>query len=59
VLNKIDLLPHLDFDLDRAVAFAREVNPELQFFFTSARTGEGLEEWYQFLRRQVRAAVPA
>ncbi len=53
VLNKIDLLPHLDFDVDRAIAFAREVNPELQFFLTSARTGEGLEEWFDFLRQQV------
>lgn len=55
VLNKIDLLPHLDFDLDRAIGFAREVNPELRFFLTSARTGEGLEEWFDFLRSQVRA----
>ncbi len=55
VLNKIDLLPHLDFDLDQAVAFARQVNPELRFFFTSARTGEGLDEWYRFLRAEARA----
>ena len=55
VLNKIDLLPHLDFDLDQAVAFARQVNPELRFFFTSARTGEGLAEWYRVLRAEARA----
>jgi hydrogenase nickel incorporation protein HypB len=55
VLNKIDLLPHLDFDLDRAIAFAKQVNPELRFFLTSARTGQGLEEWFDFLRSQVRA----
>jgi len=55
VLNKIDLLPHLDFDLDRAIANAREVNSELRFFLTSAKTGEGLEEWFDFLRQQVRA----
>jgi hydrogenase nickel incorporation protein HypB len=55
VLNKIDLLPHLDFNLDRAIACAREVNPELRFFLTSARTGQGLEEWFDFLRQQVRA----
>lgn len=53
VLNKIDLLPHLDFDLERAMACAREVNPALRFFLTSARTGEGLEEWFDFLRQQV------
>ncbi len=49
VLNKVDLLPHVPFDLDRAVAYAREVNPELRFFFTSALTGDGMEEWYRFV----------
>ncbi len=59
VLNKMDLLPHVPFDLDRAVACAREVNPDLQFFFTSAHTGLGMESWFEFLRRQARVAVPA
>ncbi len=57
VLNKIDLLPHLEFDLEQAIACAREVNPELEFFLTSARTGEGLDRWFDFLRQQVK--VPA
>ncbi len=57
VLNKVDLLPHLDFDLERAIANAREVNPALRFFRTSARTGAGLEEWFDFLKAQV-APVP-
>jgi hydrogenase nickel incorporation protein HypB len=57
VLNKIDLLPHLRFDLDAAVANARSVNPNLEFFFTSALTGEGMDQWYQFLRRQVTTTV--
>ncbi len=56
VLNKVDLLPYLPFDMDRAVAYAREVNPELRFFFTSALTGEGLDAWYDFLRSLVRKA---
>jgi hydrogenase nickel incorporation protein HypB len=56
VLNKVDLLPHLDFDPERALANARQVNPALRFFRTSARTGEGLEEWFEFLRSQL---VPA
>lgn len=59
VLNKMDLLPHLDFDVGTAVANARSVNPNLRFFFTSARTGEGLAEWLAFLRAQVAEAVPA
>lgn len=59
VLNKVDLLPYVPFDVDRAVAFARQVNPDLQFFFTSALAGTGMEEWYEFLRQQARAPVPA
>jgi hydrogenase nickel incorporation protein HypB len=61
VLNKIDLLPYLRFSVDEAVANARRVNPGLRFFFTSAASGEGMEEWYGFLRQQVRAvaAIPA
>jgi hydrogenase nickel incorporation protein HypB len=57
VLNKMDLLPYVPFDVDRAVAFARQVNPDLRFFFTSALTGEGMADWYAFLRTLVR--VPA
>jgi hydrogenase nickel incorporation protein HypB len=56
VLNKIDLLPYLPFDVDRALACAREVNPDLRFFLTSALTGEGLEPWYDFLRSLARGA---
>ncbi|MBI4503338.1 MAG: hydrogenase nickel incorporation protein HypB [Gemmatimonadetes bacterium] len=56
VLNKIDLLPYVPFDVDRAVGFAREVNPDLDFFFTSALTGEGMDDWFTFLRDQVYGA---
>ena len=59
VLNKIDLLPHVPFDVDQAVAFALQVNPALEFFFTSAHTGEGLDQWFAFLRRQAAALQPA
>lgn len=52
VLNKMDLLPYVPFDVDRAVAFAREVNPDLRFFHTSALTGQGLDTWFSFLREQ-------
>jgi hydrogenase nickel incorporation protein HypB len=57
VLNKIDLLPHLRFSVEEAVSNTRRVNPKLQFFFTSALTGEGMDEWYGFLRQQVRAVA--
>jgi hydrogenase nickel incorporation protein HypB len=53
VLNKIDLLPYVPFDVDKAVACAMQVNPDLRFFFTSALTGEGMEEWLSFLRGAV------
>jgi len=56
VLTKTDLLPHVPFDPERAVACAHDINPDLEFLFTSAVTGEGLDEWYAFLREQVRAA---
>lgn len=53
VFTKTDLLPHVPFDVEKAEAIAREVNPELRFFRTSAVTGEGLEAWLDFLRALV------
>jgi hydrogenase nickel incorporation protein HypB len=50
ILNKIDLLPYLRFDLDAAIANARQVNPELEILQMSALTGEGMAAWYQWLR---------
>jgi hydrogenase nickel incorporation protein HypB len=58
VLNKIDLLPYVPFDVDRALTYAREVNPALRFFLTSALTGEGLTEWFEFLRQCCGATRP-
>ena len=57
VVNKVDLLTHIDFDLDKAVGYARDVNPNLELFFTSARTGEGMEPWYDFLLNAVRRST--
>lgn len=54
VLSKIDLLPHVPFSVEKAVAFARSVNPGLEFFFTSALALGGMDEWYRFLRSQLR-----
>ncbi len=54
VVNKIDLLPHVPFDLDQAIGYARQVNPELEVFCLSAHTGEGLDRWVEFLRQQAR-----
>jgi hydrogenase nickel incorporation protein HypB len=54
VLSKMDLLPHVPFDVDKALDCARRVNPDLEFFFTSALEPEGLKQWYAFLRARVR-----
>ena len=60
ILNKIDLLPHVDFDVSRAIANAAQVNPAITTLELSARTGEGLDGWYAWLRLEaarVRDAV--
>lgn len=49
VVNKLDLLPHLDVDLERLMGAIRDVNPDAQVLPLSARTGEGLEAWVQWL----------
>ena len=54
VFTKMDLLPHVQFGVERAVLTAREINPALQFLFTSAVREAGMEEWYGFLRAQLR-----
>jgi hydrogenase nickel incorporation protein HypB len=56
VLNKIDLLPYVPFDRELAVRHARAINPDLEFFFTSALTGEGLDHWCDFIRSCARQA---
>jgi hydrogenase nickel incorporation protein HypB len=59
VINKTDLLPHLQYDLAQAMAFARQVNPGLVVFETSCTTGEGIDRWTDWLMRQAAAARPA
>jgi hydrogenase nickel incorporation protein HypB len=59
VLTKVDLLPYVPFDIERATAMAREVNPRLEFFRTSALTGAGMDRWFDFLRSAARAVAPA
>jgi len=56
LLNKIDLLPHLRFDVERCITYARQVNPALQVLRVSAETGEGMAAWYAWLHE--RSAAP-
>ncbi|WP_408432026.1 hydrogenase nickel incorporation protein HypB [Paraburkholderia fungorum] len=52
LLNKIDLLPHLRFDVDRCIRYAKRVNPEMLILQVSAQSGEGIEAWYGWLRER-------
>jgi hydrogenase nickel incorporation protein HypB len=52
LLNKIDLLPYVAFQVDRCLEYARQVNPNLQIAQISATRGDGLTEWYDWLRGQ-------
>jgi len=54
VINKIDLLPYLKFDIEKLKDYARKVNPNLEFFEVSATSGEGLEIWYTFLKKSLK-----
>ena len=56
IVNKTDLLPHLDLDIDELVASARAVNPTVEVIQLSAKTGEGLTQWYDWLRRHLAEA---
>jgi hydrogenase nickel incorporation protein HypB len=56
LLNKIDLLPHLRFDLQRCIGYARAVNPSMRVLCLSAQTGEGMDAWYDFLRERLEAS---
>lgn len=55
LLNKCDLLPHLDFDVQKALDYAHRVNPGLRIIRVSATRGEGMEEWLDWLEEGLRA----
>jgi len=53
LLNKTDLLPHLDYDLEAALNYIRQVHPDMPVFQISARTEEGFDSWIQWLKDQI------
>jgi hydrogenase nickel incorporation protein HypB len=59
LLNKIDLAPYVDFDVSRATANALTVNPDIAVLRVSARTGEGLDAWYTWLKGELLDAPKA
>lgn len=50
LLNKTDLLPHLDFDVDACIEYARRVNPDIEVLQVSARSGEGMDPWLAWIK---------
>ena len=53
LINKLDLLAHLDVDLDELLANIDAVHPDVETLVVSARTGEGVEEWRRWLAERV------
>jgi hydrogenase nickel incorporation protein HypB len=56
LLNKVDLLPHLDFDVEKCKEMARRVSPGIKIFEVSSRSGAGMSQWYDWLREGVAGA---
>ena len=55
LINKIDVLPYFDFDLDKVREYALKRNPKIEIIPISAKTGEGIDKWCDWLRREVKA----
>lgn len=53
IINKIDVLPYFDFDMDKVKEYALMRNPNLKIFPISAKTGEGMDEWINYLKNRV------
>jgi hydrogenase nickel incorporation protein HypB len=57
LMNKIDLLGYLDFDVEKCIAYAQRVNPGIKVLQVSATTGEGMESWYRWVKATQQLAV--
>jgi len=57
IINKIDLLPYVDFNIDRCIEYARSVNPDINVFQLSATDGNGLKNWYSWLSEMVQTSA--
>ena len=55
LINKIDVLPYFDFNLEACEKYVHRLNPNMKIIPISARTGEGIAEWADWLREQIRA----
>jgi hydrogenase nickel incorporation protein HypB len=55
IMNKMDLLPHVDFDMGAFRSSVTALNPEVEFFQISCKTGEGIEKWCSWVLEQAEA----
>lgn len=53
IINKIDVSPYFDFDMDKVIEYAHRRNPKIKIFPISAKTGEGMEAWCEWLQNEV------
>lgn len=53
IINKIDTAEHFDFDMEKVESYAKRLNPKLEIFPLSAKTGQGFDAWTGWLRRKV------
>ena len=53
LINKIDVLPVFDFDCDKAIVRAQDLNPAIETFVLSSLTGEGIDEWIEYLKKKI------
>lgn len=57
IINKIDCAEFFDFDFEKVQAYARNLNPDIEIFPISAKTGEGFDIWADWLRRTVAYSI--
>jgi len=55
LINKVDVLPYFDFDMEACSERVKKLNPNIKIIPISSRTGEGMDEWYDWLREEVRS----
>ncbi|HEC42539.1 MAG TPA: hydrogenase accessory protein HypB [Bacteroides sp.] len=54
IINKTDLLPYLDFDVEKAREYALQINPDLKIIELSVKSGEGMDQWYDWLKQEMK-----
>jgi hydrogenase nickel incorporation protein HypB len=53
IINKTDLLPYVEFNMEKCKEYAMQVNHHLKFFEMSVKTGEGMDKWYEWLKNEI------